>query len=52
MYELIDKNGKISANAANVIVIDTTTYTLSNGDYLHLQSTQPDTTYYISTEVL
>jgi hypothetical protein len=33
-------------------VRDTTIYTLSNGDYIHLQSTQPDTTYYISTEVL
>ncbi len=31
-------------------VRDTTIYTLSQGDYIRLESTQLDTTYYISTE--
>ena len=31
-------------------VRDTTIYTLSQGDYLRLESTQLDTTYYISAE--
>ena len=33
-------------------VRDTTIYTLSQGDYIRLESTQLDTTYYISSEVL
>lgn len=31
-------------------VRDTTIYTLSQGDYIRLESTQLDTTYYISAE--
>ena len=31
-------------------VRDTTIYTLSQGDYIRLDSTQPDTTYYISVD--
>lgn len=31
-------------------VRDTTIYTLSQGDYIRLDSTQPDTTYYISAD--
>lgn len=31
-------------------VRDTTVYTLSQGDYIRLESTQLDTTYYISAE--
>lgn len=31
-------------------VRDTTIYTLSQGDYIRLESTQPDTTYYISAD--
>jgi hypothetical protein len=31
-------------------VRDTTVYTLSQGDYIRLDSTQPDTTYYISAD--
>ena len=31
-------------------VRDTTVYTLSKGDYIRLESTQLDTTYYISAE--
>lgn len=30
---------------------DTTTYKLSQGDYIHLESTQADTTYYISADI-
>jgi hypothetical protein len=33
-------------------VRDTTTYTLSKGDYIRLQSTQPNTTYYISADTV
>lgn len=33
-------------------VRDTTTYTLSQGDYIRLESTQLNTTYYISAETL
>jgi hypothetical protein len=33
-------------------VRDTTIYTLSQGDYIRLESTQLDTTYYISAEVV
>jgi len=33
-------------------VRDTTIYTLSQGDYIRMESTQLDTTYYISAEVL
>ena len=32
-------------------VRDVTQYKMAKGDYLHLESTQPDTTYYISAEV-
>lgn len=32
-------------------VRDTTQYKMSKGDYINLESTQPDTTYYISAEV-
>ena len=32
-------------------VRDITQYKMAKGDYIHLESTQPDTTYYISTEV-
>ena len=32
-------------------VRDTTTYKMSKGDYINLESTQADTTYYISAEV-
>lgn len=32
-------------------VRDTTQYKMSKGDYIHLESTEPDTTYYISAEV-
>ena len=30
---------------------DTTVYKLSKGDYIHLKSTQTDTTYYISADI-
>jgi len=33
-------------------VRDTTIYTLSQGDYIRMESTQLDTTYYISAETL
>lgn len=32
-------------------VRDVTQYKMAKGDYIHLESTQPDTTYYISAEV-
>ena len=32
-------------------VRDITQYKMAKGDYIHLESTQPDTTYYISAEV-
>lgn len=32
-------------------VRDITQYKMAKGDYLHLESTQPNTTYYISAEV-
>jgi len=32
-------------------VRDTTQYKMAKGDYIHLESSQPNTTYYISAEV-
>jgi hypothetical protein len=32
-------------------VRDVTQYKMAKGDYIHLESTQPNTTYYISAEV-
>jgi hypothetical protein len=32
-------------------VRDITQYKMAKGDYIHLESTEPDTTYYISAEV-
>jgi hypothetical protein len=37
--------------ASGDTIRDTTTYKLSTGDYIRLESTQTDTTYYISADI-